>query len=110
MSSGRTSSKRTVVTPEDPPEGLGWQRTSFWVLVFADARKTDRWVRVDRFYTQATASQLASDIRAAHRRPLDKLRVRGILEGEKWEARWSTDEKCPPGHFSIWVRYCGTDE
>jgi hypothetical protein len=109
MPSKRTPTKPRAIA-EDPPFDEGWQRTSFWVLLFADARKEDRWFRVNRFYTSSTAAQIASDIRSAKRRPLDKLRVRGILPGENWDAKWGSDEKCPPGHFSIWVRFCGTDE
>ena len=86
----RQTTRTQRVVAEDPPNDSMWQRTSFWVLVFEDARKEDRWFRVERFYTATTAAQLASDIRSASRRPLDKLRVR--------------DEKCPPGNFSIWVR------
>ena len=106
--------KRSSSTPraiaEDPPDDAGWQRTSFWVLLFADARKEDRWFRVNRYYTASTAAQIASDIRSSKNRPLDKLRVRGILPGENWTAKWGTDDKCPPGHFSIWVRFLGTDD
>jgi hypothetical protein len=100
----RQTARTQRVVAEDPPNDSMWQRTSFWVLVFEDARKEDRWFRVERFYTATTAAQLASDIRSASRRPLDKLRVRGILPGENWTARWGSDEKCPPGNFSIWVR------
>lgn len=92
---------------EDPPTDAHWQRQSFWVLALAEARQQNRWFRIQRFYTAATAQQISSDIRSAHRRPLDTLRVKGILPGERWDARWSADEKCPPGNYSIWVRFAG---
>ena len=108
MAAKRTQIKQRAIA-EDPPDESSWQRTSFWVLVFAEARKEDRWFRVDRFYTATTAAQIASDIRSAAHRPLDKLRVRGILPGETWTARWGTDDKCPPGHFAIWIRLTRSD-
>ena len=93
--------------PDDPPETGRRQRQSFWVVALREARQHDRWVRIQRLYTAATAAQIASDIRSAHTRDLDTLRVRGILPGERWEARWGTDDKCPPGNYAIWVRYHG---
>lgn len=93
--------------PDDPPADSNWQRQSFWVLALREARRHDRWVRIQRLYTASTAAQISSDIRSAHLRDLDTLRVRGILPGERWEARWGTDDKCPPGNFAIWVRYLG---
>lgn len=99
----RTTLRQRAVVEEPPGRGH-WQRQSFWVHTFQDAREHGRWVRVPRFYTSATAAQIASDIRSAHRRPLETVRVRGILPGEVWSARWDTDEKCPPGSFAIWIR------
>jgi hypothetical protein len=95
------------VVPGDPPASAGWQRQSFWVLALREARQHGRWVRIQRMYTASTAAQISSDIRSAHMRDLDTLRVRGILPGERWEARWGTDDKCPPGNFAIWVRHLG---
>lgn len=93
--------------PDEPPSNTHWQRQSFWVLALQEAREHKRWVRIQRLYTASTAAQISSDIRSAHMRDLDTLRVRGILPGERWEARWGTDDKCPPGNFAIWVRYLG---
>lgn len=105
---GRTRpSTLSHVVAEEPPTGGHWQRQSFWVLALADAREQNKWVRVQRFYTAATAAQIASDIRSAHNRSLETLRVRGILPGEVWNARWAADEKCPPGNFSIWIKFQG---
>lgn len=98
--------RRAVI--EEPPSDNHWQRQSFWVLAFAEARQQPgKWYRIQRFYTSATAQQISSDIRSAHSRPLETLRVKGILPGEVWEAKWGTDEKCPHGHYSIWVRFAG---
>ena len=96
--------------PDDPPDMGQWKRQSFWVLALREARQHDRWVRIQRLYTASTAAQISSDIRSAHTRDLDTLRVRGILHGEHWEARWGSDDKCPPGNFAIWVRYRGNGE
>ena len=76
-------------------------------MALREARELNRWVRIQRLYTASTAAQISSDIRSAHMRDLDTLRVRGILPNERWEARWGTDDKCPPGNFAIWVRYLG---
>jgi hypothetical protein len=93
--------------PDEPPNNSHWQRQSFWVLALREARQQGRWVRIQRMYTASTAAQISSDIRSSHMRDLDTLRVRGIMPGERWEARWGTDDKCPPGNFAIWVRYLG---
>jgi hypothetical protein len=84
------------VSPDD--------RNSFWVRIFDAARRTDDWVRVPRFYTRATAAQLASDITNAHRRDLQTLRVKGIYADEVWEARWSTAPDGPQNDHVIWIR------
>lgn len=95
------------VVPGDPPPDGPWERRSFWVVALEAARREKSWVRVNRFYTAATAAQIASDIRSAHNRDTDTLRVRGILPGERWEARWGVSPECPPGNFVIWVRFLG---
>ncbi|MFZ9482335.1 MAG: hypothetical protein ACO3AV_05515 [Ilumatobacteraceae bacterium] len=78
--------------------------SSFWVRIFDAARRTDDWVRVPRFYTRATAAQLASDITNSHRRDLDSLRVKGIVPGEVWEARWNTASDGPKDDHVVWIR------
>lgn len=80
------------------------RRTSFWVRLFAHARSNSDWVQVPRLYTRATAAQLASDINNAHRRRPEVLRVRGVLPGERWEARWEPADNGPLGDYSVWVR------
>ncbi|MFM8528337.1 MAG: hypothetical protein ACKOD2_01430 [Ilumatobacteraceae bacterium] len=103
---GPTASEESIVRGDPPPVGP-WKRRSFWVMVLESARRETSWVRANRFYTAATAAQLASDIRSAHNRDPEKLRVRGVLPGERWEARWGVSPECPPGNFVIWVRYLG---
>ncbi len=92
------------VTPEDPPDSNNWQRRSFWVMALESARQHATWVRVHRLYTAKTASQIASDLRSAHRRQQNNVRVRGVLPGERWDARWGASPDGPPGQFCIWVR------
>ena len=68
------------------------------------ARERGDWVRVPRFYTQATAAQLTSDIiNAAHRDP-STVRIKGILPGEQWDARWGHAPDGPHGDHVVWVR------
>lgn len=98
------------VTVEDPPEVNGWSRRSFWVKALEAARRHDSWVRVHRLYTEKTASQIASDLRSAHRRTEDNVRVRGVLPGERWDARWGVSPDGPNGQYAIWVRYLGTSD
>jgi hypothetical protein len=98
------------VTVEDPPEVNGWSRRSFWVKALEAARRHDSWVRVHRLYTEKTASQIASDLRSAHRRTDDNVRVRGVLPGERWDARWGASPDGPNGQYAIWVRYMGMVE
>jgi hypothetical protein len=95
------------VTVEDPPEVNGWSRRSFWVKALEAARRHDSWVRVHRLYTEKTASQIASDLRSAHRRTDNNVRVRGVLPGERWDARWGASPDGPNGQYAIWVRYLG---
>ncbi|MGA0877627.1 MAG: hypothetical protein ACO3SP_00765 [Ilumatobacteraceae bacterium] len=95
------------VTPEDPPDPSGWQRRSFWVMALQSARQHPSWVRVHRLYTAKTASQIASDLRSAHRRQQNNVRVRGVLPGERWDARWGASPDGPPDQFCIWVRLIG---
>lgn len=80
------------------------RRTSFWVRIFNHARSKEEWVQVPRLYTRATAAQLASDINNAHRRRPEVLRVRGVMPGERWEARWEPSSDGALGDHIVWVR------
>lgn len=86
----------------------GPARSSFWIRTFDLARqlaelRPEEWLRVPRLYTRATASQVTSDINNAHRRPAT-VRMRGILDGEVWEARWDDPLHGPRGHFAVHIR------
>ena len=85
------------------------QRSSFWVRTFEFARQRGDWVRVPRFYTMTTASQLASDIINANRRDQATVRMRGILPGETWEARWGHAPDGPNGDYVVWIRLAQTN-
>lgn len=85
------------VTVEEPPEVNGWSRRSFWVKALEAARKHNSWVRVHRLYTEKTASQIASDLRSVHRREANNVRVRGIMPGERWDARRGRKSRRPGG-------------
>jgi len=93
-------------TEELPPEEA-WIRRSFWVKTLQDARRRNTWVRVNRLYTDKTAAQVSSDLRAAHHRDATKLRVKGILPGDRWDTRWNASPEGPEGQYSIWIRFIG---
>jgi hypothetical protein len=78
-------------------------RNSFWSRTFAHARRDGGWVRVPRLYTKSSAQQIASDICNAHTRDERKFRMRGILPGEKWRARWEWHADGMPSDFSVWI-------
>ena len=82
----------------------GVARSSFWVRTFQMARDRGDWLRVPRYYTMTTASQLASDIvNASHRDP-SAVRMRGILPGEIWAARWGHAPDGPSNDFAVWIK------
>lgn len=85
------------------------RRTSFWTRTFDAARATGDWFRVERFYTRATAAQIASDISCAHRRDPGRRRVRGVRSGEVWEARWEPAVDGPPADHVVWIRRVAVD-
>jgi hypothetical protein len=72
--------------------------------MFDLAREDRGWVLVERFYTRATASQLASDISRLHLRTDHVRRVRGIRDGEQWEAAWGRTADAPEGDHRVWIR------
>ena len=99
----------SAVTEDFPPD-QAWIRRSFWVKTLQDARRRKTWVRVNRLYTEKTAAQVASDLRAAHHRDVERLRVKGILPGDKWDTRWNSSPEGPEGQYSIWIRYIGHEK
>lgn len=95
---------------EDLPPQNDWIRSSFWVKTLRTARPRKTWFRVPRMYTEKTAQQIASDLRSAHHRDPKKLRVKGVLPGDRWDARWNASPEGPDGQFSIWIRFLGEDK
>lgn len=83
-------------------------RRSFWNRTFAAARASGDWYRVDRFYTRATAVQITSDISCSHTRDPHRHRMRGILPGERWEARWEPAVDGAPSDLVVWIRLVPT--
>ena len=92
----------------DPPaENVpGSQRRSYWALVFEKARSNPgQWIRTTRLFSKPSAAQLASDIRNAHRREHTKLRLRGFLPGDRFEAHW--EATTTPDKYCVKLRYIG---
>jgi hypothetical protein len=109
-SSKTSSSKRSAVRVEDPPP-TPWKRRSFWVVALEQIRlKPGVWHRADRLYTRATAAQIASDLRSVHRRGAKNVRVKGVLDGEAWDARWELSPDGPANQYAIWVMFLGRPE
>jgi hypothetical protein len=79
-------------------------RQSFWTRTFDAARVSGEWHLVNRHYTPATAVQITSDICCAHTRDPGRHRMRGMLPGERWEARWEPAEDGAPSDLVIWIR------
>lgn len=110
-----SGSVRGEWTVADVPPVVRGQRRSYWVGLFAECRAVPgEWRRTLRAFGSSTAAQVASDPRnAAHRDPA-KMRVRGLLPGERWEAVWAPDpEAGDPERCVIWLRCLGiptTDE
>ena len=96
---------------ENPPAPAPWKRRSFWVVVLEEIRLNPRvWHRVDRLYTRASALQIASDLRSVHRRGAENVRVKGVLDGEAWDALWELSLDGPDDHYAIWVMYRGESD
>ncbi|MFZ4719832.1 MAG: hypothetical protein ACOYMR_10425 [Ilumatobacteraceae bacterium] len=95
------SSRRDAPTPPS--------RSSFWVRTLDTARAHGDWMLVPRYYTQATAAQITSDIVNAPHRDPSTIRVKGILPGERWEARWTAASDGASGDHVVWIRLAGHD-
>ena len=104
-----TNSNDTRLTVRStPPNVRKPQRRSYWPAVFAEARECPgEWVRSEKWFNRATAAQIASDLRNAHR-CATKMRVSGYEAGDRWETRWDNDPTdSNPDHFYIWLRFDG---
>jgi len=102
------SNDTRLTVPSTPPNVHKPQRRSYWPAVFAEARECPgEWVRTEKWFNRATAVQIASDLRNAHRR-VSKMRVSGYEAGDRWETRWDNDPTdSNPDHFYIWLRFDG---
>ena len=91
----------------EPPSRKPNQRRSPWRVILADSRRLEcEWLRVAEPMTRSTASQIASDLRCAHRREPSKLRITGVLAGDRWDAQWANDEADPDrANFYVWLRW-----
>lgn len=103
-----SGTRPTRAKVENPPDSVPWKRRSFWVVALEEIRLNPRvWHRADRLYTRATAAQIASDLRSVHRRGAKNVRVKGVLDGEAWDARWELSPDGPDNQYAIWVMYLG---
>lgn len=95
--------------PSSPPVRDEHQKRSRWAELFEECRAVPgEWRRMVEPLRKATASQIASDIRNAHNRDLDKARLRGLLETDRWESAWGNDPTDPDEeHFYVWLRFVG---
>jgi hypothetical protein len=93
--------------PSTPPVPGRSQRRSKWAALFDECREQPGvWRRTVEHFRPTTASQIASDIRNAWRRDPKKMRLRGLLEGERWEAVWGpAQEAADPEACFIWLRF-----
>lgn len=106
-----SGTRPTRAKVENPPASVPWKRRSFWVVALEEIRLNPRvWHRADRLYTRATAAQIASDLRSVHRRGAKNVRVKGVVDGEAWDARWELSPDGPDNQFAIWVMYLGRTE
>src|SRR3954468_16575019 len=90
-----------------PPTRDPQTRPSSWTTVLEESRRhPGEWRRLAAPMKRSTASQVASDLRCAHRRDPDNMRVAGVLPGDRWETRWARDDAdLDPTHFFIWLRF-----
>jgi hypothetical protein len=92
----------------EPPTLPEAQRRSRWVELFDECRShPGEWRRVVEPMAKATAAQVASDIRNAHRRDVTKTRVRGLDANDEWETVWGVDPSGRSTEYFIWLKYVG---
>lgn len=93
--------------PSTPPVPGRSQRRSKWAALFDECREQPGvWRRTVEQFRPTTAAQIASDIRNAWRRDPKKMRLRGLRQGERWEAVWGpAPEAAEPEVCFIWLRF-----
>jgi hypothetical protein len=84
-----------------PPRPPLKRRPSQWAQIFDECRAhPGEWRRVDIPLKKSTVSQVASDVRNAHKRDEDK-RMTGLEADEMWDATWGVVE----GEHYVWLCY-----
>lgn len=104
------SDQRLTVHSIPPPKAYVERRGKpYWPHVLSEARECPGdWLRTSKWFTKGTAIQVASDLRNAHLDRSGRVRVRGLLPGDRWETRSGLDPSDPdPTHFYVWLRYDG---
>lgn len=96
----------THTMADTPPPITKEPRRSMWTELFNECRGfAGQWRRTTRSFSQKSAAQYSSDIRNAHRRDPASMRMRGLRQGEGWEAVWGPDPTQPdPERCYIWLR------
>ena len=109
MTASDSSEMETWTIADTPPGMSSHQRRSRWEELFAECRNhAMEWRRIIEPMRRSTAAQVSSDLRSVHRRDPKKVRLRGLLPGDQWEAVWGSDPRDPdPEHFYVWLRYAG---
>lgn len=98
-----------LTVPSSPPVSGRRQRRSKWASLFDECRvEPGVWRRTVESFESTTAAQIASDIRNSWRRDPRKMRLRGLREGERWEAVWGpSPDGADAERCVIWLRYLG---
>ena len=106
---GQGGDRYTV--PSTPPVTDRSQRRSKWAELFEECREVPGvWRRTIQSFNNATAAQIASDVRSAWRRDPAKMRMRGLRAGERWEVVSGPDpDGSEPGRHFLWLRFLGAD-
>ena len=98
-----TTSTHFTIDAGTPPQ-THRRRFSLWEALFEECRNyAGEWRRTNQAFSKSTATQLASDIRNAHKRDFVKSRLRGLQPDERWDAAWGEQD----GEFYLWIKYLG---
>ena len=97
----------SLTVAELPPDMQTSSRRSRWTELFEECRSHPaEWRRIREPLKRSTAAQIASDIRNAHHRNLEKSRLRGFKPDDHWEAKWGPSPSDPdPENYYIWLRF-----
>lgn len=96
-----------TISSTPPTRTSSSQKRSRWAELFTECREhPGEWRRMIEPLRRSTAAQIASDIRNAHTRDLNKTRLRGLLPTDRWDAVWGNDpDDADEEHFYIWLRF-----